>query len=198
MHLTNYSINKKNEAFVQNDEAEDEESCSKWSFTTFKAYLESIGIDHKPIFQKIEDLIIKTILSIESILFTANVSQVPHRNNCFELFGFDVLLDSKLKPWLLEVNLSPSLGCESALDLKIKSELIADLFNLTGVAPLDQRTYIETSFFGKNQNVLSYGGTAPNFDKKSQSLMETKSLENLTKEEKAVIKETNEEWERYF
>ena len=29
--------------------------------------------------------------------------------NCFKLFGFDVFIDSNLKPWLLEVNNIPSL-----------------------------------------------------------------------------------------
>lgn len=55
------------------------------------------------------------------------------RNNCFDLFGFDILIDSNLKPWLIEVNLSPSLATDSHLDFKIKSKLIADLFNLVCV-----------------------------------------------------------------
>ena len=196
IHLTNYSINKKSEAYVAGDEFQEEESCSKWTFATFQSYLESQGISYKEIFSKIEDLAVKTILSVESILFTANINQVSQRHNCFELLGFDILLDSKLKPWLLEVNLSPSLACDSPLDLKVKRELISDLFNLTGVTPLDQRTYNEPNLFGKNQNLFSYGVNVPNFDKKSTSYNETKSLESLTKEEKAVIRETNEEWER--
>ena len=48
------------------------------------------------------------------------------KGNCFELLGFDVLIDSDLKPWLLEVNLSPSLACDSPLDLKIKHSLFVD------------------------------------------------------------------------
>jgi hypothetical protein len=62
-----------------------------------------------------------------------------HRNNCFELFGFDVIIDSNLKPWLLEVNLSPSLATDSPLDMNIKGNLIADLFNLVGIRSFDRK-----------------------------------------------------------
>jgi len=42
-------------------------------------------------------------------------------NNCFEILGFDIMIDSSYKPWLLEVNLCPSLATDSPLDLKVKS-----------------------------------------------------------------------------
>jgi tubulin polyglutamylase TTLL5 len=43
------------------------------------------------------------------------------------------LIDDELKPWVLEVNLSPSLDCDALLDVKIKANMIADLLTLTGV-----------------------------------------------------------------
>ena len=46
---------------------------------------------------------------------------------CFEILGFDVMLDEKLKPWILEVNHSPSFHTDSPLDFKIKKNLIADV-----------------------------------------------------------------------
>jgi hypothetical protein len=61
------------------------------------------------------------------------------RGNCFELLGFDVLIDSDLKPWLLEVNLSPSLACDSPLDLKIKHGLFVDTINLACLKKFDRR-----------------------------------------------------------
>ena len=55
--------------------------------------------------------------------------------NLFELYGIDILLDSSLNPWLLEVNLNPSLDCNTQLDSKIKSKLLTDIFNIIGVIP---------------------------------------------------------------
>lgn len=54
-----------------------------------------------------------------------------------ELFGFDILIDDTLKPWLLEVNLTPSLGCDSPLDVRLKSALISDLLTLVGIPAVD-------------------------------------------------------------
>ena len=64
---------------------------------------------------------------------------MPHAQNSVELLGFDILIDSQLDPWLLEVNMSPSLACDSTLDQRVKGALISDLFTLTGITPLEKR-----------------------------------------------------------
>jgi tubulin polyglutamylase TTLL5 len=62
-----------------------------------------------------------------------------NKSNCFELLGYDVLIDGDLKPWLMEINLSPSLATESPLDLKIKSQLFIDTMNLICLKRFDRR-----------------------------------------------------------
>jgi len=116
-HLTNYSINKNNKnAFVQNNSAEDDICGSKWSLRGFRRVLKANDIDDRMLFQKIKDIIIKTFISVESEMSSAHLLYVPHRTNCFQLFGFDIMVDDKLNPWLLEVNQNPSLSCDSPLD----------------------------------------------------------------------------------
>ena len=51
-------------------------------------------------FGRIQDLIIKTMEAVQKVMHT-------DRNHSFELYGFDVLLDSKFQPWLLEINAGP-------------------------------------------------------------------------------------------
>lgn len=59
---------------------------------------------------RIEDLITKTLLSVQYRMAMESRSYISHPRLCFELFGFDILIDEDFKPWLLEVNLSPSLN----------------------------------------------------------------------------------------
>ncbi|KAI5102554.1 tubulin polyglutamylase TTLL5 isoform X1, partial [Silurus meridionalis] len=132
MHLTNYSVNKKSSDYVSCDDPEVEDYGNKWSMSAMLRYLKQEGKDTTLLMGQIEDLIIKAVLSAELQIATACKTFVPHRNNCFELYGFDVLIDSNLKPWLLEVNLSPSLACDTPLDLKIKASMISDMFSLVG------------------------------------------------------------------
>ncbi|OCT86043.1 hypothetical protein XELAEV_18019737mg [Xenopus laevis] len=57
----------------------------------------------------------------------------PVMNNdkhCFECYGYDIIIDDKLKPWLIEVNASPSLTSSTANDRILKYNLINDTLNI--------------------------------------------------------------------
>jgi hypothetical protein len=67
-------------------------------------------------------LIILTVINL--------AGQIPDLDCCFELFGFDIIVDSNMKPWLLEVNAGPALSLDNAVDHQIKPDLIKDVIGL--------------------------------------------------------------------
>ena len=62
-----------------------------------------------------------------------------------------MLLDSKLKPWLIEVNHAPSLATESPFDLKIKRKLVEDTIRILNLSMKRKYAYInvQKSLFQK-------------------------------------------------
>ncbi|XP_063309544.1 tubulin polyglutamylase TTLL5-like [Pelobates fuscus] len=133
MHLTNTSINKANANYVRSTNPEVENHGSLWSMGALLRHLKELGKDTATLMSKIEELVIKTIISAEGSIASVLQGTLADRRKCFELYGFDVLVDETLKPWLLEVNLMPSLVSDGPLELKIKANLLADTLTLIGV-----------------------------------------------------------------
>ncbi|NXL79277.1 TTLL4 polyglutamylase, partial [Leptocoma aspasia] len=131
MHLTNYSVNKKNMEYKSNS---DEIACQghKWALKALWSYLTQKGVNSEAIWEKIKDIVIKTIIASEPYVNSLVKMYVRRPYCCHELFGFDIMLDENLKPWILEVNISPSLHSNSPLDVSIKGQMIRDLLNLAG------------------------------------------------------------------
>jgi tubulin polyglutamylase TTLL5 len=114
-----------------------DDTGSKQSIAALRKKLKKLGVDDKILWAKIDDIIVKTIISAENVINNGVDMFCPFKTNCFELFGFDILIDSKLEPWLIEVNLTPALSCDTPLDQKIKANVISDLFTLAGIMHLD-------------------------------------------------------------
>ncbi|XP_059583523.1 tubulin monoglutamylase TTLL4 isoform X2 [Alligator mississippiensis] len=131
MHLTNYSVNKKNTEYKANA---DETACQghKWALKALWSYLSQKGVNSEAIWEKIKDIVVKTIIASEPYVTSLVKMYVRRPYCCHELFGFDVMLDENLKPWILEVNISPSLHSNSPLDMSIKGQMVRDLLNLAG------------------------------------------------------------------
>jgi tubulin polyglutamylase TTLL4 len=115
----------------------------------------------------------KTLMSVEPTI-TANLQKNPtSRNNCFELYGFDIIVDANLKPWVLEVNVMPSLSSSSPFDKRIKTMLICDALTLVGI-----RGYDKSKFHSQNTATL---GLAP--FQQSLTIEDLRNNEGLTGEE---------------
>ncbi|XP_053319744.1 tubulin polyglutamylase TTLL13-like [Spea bombifrons] len=128
MHLTNYSINKNNKNFIRDDI-----KGSKRKISTLNSWLENHGYDTVKLWGDIEDVVIKTLISAHPILKHNYRTCFPNHlagSACFEVLGFDIILDKNLKPWLLEVNHSPSFRTDSCLDREVKDALLEDTLNL--------------------------------------------------------------------
>ena len=53
---------------------------------------------------------------------------------CFQVLGFDIMIDKKFKPWLIEVNQSPSFKTDSPLDYRVKKAVLTDTFRLLNMS----------------------------------------------------------------
>ena len=183
-HLTNYAVNKNNKNYIQNMQPfEVDYNSSKWTLTSLKQYFEEHNINSELIFDKIDDIIIKTLISCENNLLTAISKYCSFQENCFELYGFDILIDENLNCWLMECNLSPNLHFDAPIDLKIKGEMIAEIFDLIRIVPYDIRNevYENNNKFSSISKYLSY----PEF----------KDIK-ITNEIKQQIWDTEEEYSR--
>ncbi|XP_050568987.1 tubulin polyglutamylase TTLL13 [Cygnus atratus] len=141
MHLTNYAINKRNANFIQDDTM-----GSKRKLSTLNAWMMDNSYNTTKLWEDIEDIIIKTLISAHPVVKHNYQSCFPNHATgcaCFEILGFDILLDRKLKPWLLEVNHSPSFTTDSRLDREVKDALLCDTINLINVHACNKRKVLE-------------------------------------------------------
>ena len=183
-HLTNYAVNKNNKNYIQNKQPFDiDYNSSKWTLTSLKQYFEEHDINSELLFGKIDDIIIKTLISCENNLLSAISKYCSFQENCFELYGFDILIDDNLNCWLMECNLSPNLHFDAPIDLKIKGEMIAEIFDLIRIVPYDIRNEVY-----ENNNKLSSIS-------KYLSFPEFKDIK-ITNEIKQQIWDTEEEFAR--
>ena len=55
-----------------------------------------MGVDNNLLWSKIYDVIIKSLLAVDTTIYS-QLKKMGNKNNCFELLGYDILIDSDLK-----------------------------------------------------------------------------------------------------
>uniref|UniRef100_A0A8C5QU09 Tubulin tyrosine ligase like 7 n=1 Tax=Leptobrachium leishanense TaxID=445787 RepID=A0A8C5QU09_9ANUR len=141
MHLTNYSVNKHNENFERD---ETENRGSKRSIRWFTEFLRSNDHDVAKFWNDVSELVVKTLIVAEPHVLHAyrmcRPGQHPTSESvCFEVLGFDILLDRKLKPWLLEINRAPSFGTDQKIDYDVKKGVLLNAVKLLNIRASDKK-----------------------------------------------------------
>jgi hypothetical protein len=79
------------------------------------------------LFARIEAIVVQSLKACQGV--------VINDRHSFELYGYDIIIDRDLKPWLIEVNASPSLAASTPADRLMKAQVINDVLGL--VCPPD-------------------------------------------------------------
>ncbi|BFG03602.1 tubulin polyglutamylase TTLL13P [Drosophila madeirensis] len=154
MHLTNYSLNRRNSNYNVGEGAD---GGSKRKLSAFNKWLLEHSYDVAEFWASVDDAIIKTIISAWPVLKHNYHVCFPRHDKiqgCFQLLGFDILVDWKLKPYILEVNHTPSLSADELVDKEVKRALIRDTLNLLTTALVDKEQIIRDDRFKHRTRLL--------------------------------------------
>ena len=131
VHLTNYSIQKYNSDFSKIEIGNE---------IPFKDLQKDL--DSKKIKINFRNNIYPKIVRIVRITAGAAKAKINmmNRKNCFEIYGYDFMIDEKFNPFLIEINTNPGFEFSSPLINMLLPRLIDDAFKLT----------IDTDFYLSN------------------------------------------------
>lgn len=123
VHLTNQCLQVKGEGYAAHEEG------NTLNYEDLQRYLD----EHYPQYNlDVEELLMPRIkdLIIDTFLCTKKKMNASNRSNCFELFGFDFLLDEDFRVWLIEVNYNPFLGTPNEYMKVLVPRMIEDMLKI--------------------------------------------------------------------
>ncbi len=154
-HLTNPDINALNE--------DAEAPVVFVNFNEYRKWLREQGHDDVDLFDKVRDLVTLTSLSVRERMRTRTSQINAPTNGCYELMGFDCFINSELKPYILECNLSPDLKVCAApedggeVEYQVKNQLVLDMVSLLGLN-LPSEDISKMNIFERSDLELSRSG----------------------------------------
>jgi len=171
MHLTNFSLNKNSEHYqVPEDNFLENDNGSKRLLSTVYEQLATRGHDIEKIKVSICDTVRKSIIAMEPYLeqsFKTRINPQLDQTRPFQILGVDILLDRKLRAWLMEVNSNPSLNIFlekddeeavkqlSELDKYVKTKVVTEAVRLVSGQGSDQFRDVFTKVRGDDDRAFS-------------------------------------------
>jgi tubulin--tyrosine ligase like protein 10 len=73
----------------------------------------------------------KKIQEIMQLIFLTIKDKLDRKFGCFELFGFDFLIDDNLNPYLIEINTNPALYTDTLAQKELLPKLVEDIVKMS-------------------------------------------------------------------
>ena len=136
--LTNVTLNR------QNPDA-DLSKISRMVTDVFEI-LEKQGVDTEKLWERIDSAIVLTIISAYGYIAAAEAAKCPPcvYPRCFQILGFDVLIDENYNPCILEVNYRPMLDTHGEVEQRMKTHMLANAMRIAVPLGCVQRAVSET------------------------------------------------------
>lgn len=117
IHITNVSVQKHGDEY-------NKQHGGKFSLNNLKLFLEGTRGQEitTRLFENIKWIIIHSLKAVAGIM--------SNDRHCFECYGYDIIIDNELKPWLIEVNASPSMTATTTNDRILKCNLFENILSL--------------------------------------------------------------------
>eukprot|EP00347_Sterkiella_histriomuscorum_P019520 403341319 len=112
-HLTNFSLNKLSDKYVNCEDIAEQENATKRTLTSLMQTLKEKGIDTEYLFEQIKECCTKSLIAIQPFVMREQekiINMGKAQGDCFQILGFDIFIDEKMKAWLFEINDHPSLN----------------------------------------------------------------------------------------
>lgn len=90
-------------------------------------------------------------------------------SRCFQILGFDILIDQTLRPYLIEVNHLPSFATDHDIDKRIKSALIEQALSIVNAKPDDRQVHCKLKKSESDRRLFSQYISLKCSDKKERS-----------------------------
>jgi hypothetical protein len=179
--LTNTAVNKRHPDVNM-------ENITKMMSTVFT----ELHFNRERLWRRIDQVIALSVISAIGFISKGIRESRQDVATFFQLFGFDVLIDSDKRPKVLEVNYRPSLCGDIAAERQLKQDMIVDLCHVVRPANRPQSPQLSESWVAWQRFVVENPATKVGFDR----IFPTRGKrQQQYKAAIAAVRRANTEWD---
>lgn len=139
VHLTNESLQKHSKKHNRDK--------AMWTMSEFASH---IGAENwRRIQEQLKDIVVWSIKACEG--------HVIGKRGSFELFGYDFMVDEQLRPWLIEVNMSPSMEYSTPVTKQLVKMVLQDTARLVSSPKKGRQVGNFTCLYKSADDLAHYG-----------------------------------------